>query len=354
MLTGPNDTLNELTAELKTGRDLTPAEVGTAAACMISEDVADGDKVEFLRALAAKGESPSEVAAFAAYFRSCARDPGVEEWADRAIDVCGTGGDHSGSFNVSTAVAFVAATAGVPVFKHGNRSITSRCGSAQLLEALGVPLQGDDIMWRRCLRQHNFAFFFAPEYHPAFRAVMPARRRLAEEKVRTIFNLLGPLINPGQPKHQMMGVFAAEWVRPVAEALGTLGLRRGFVVHSRLEGGGSLDELSCCGANTAVGFGEFEGRNESFLPGDVGLAECTADDLIGGDVQHNIDLLEALLAGRANPGLRATVAMNAGVALWAAGVESGPKEGVARALELLDSGRVAAWLDGLLQFFNNR
>lgn len=346
--------LLELTDELLAGRDLSPAAAAAAAGHLASGGVDDEAKASFLRALAAKGESPVEVAAFAGYFRGCARDSGVGEWAARAIDVCGTGGDHSGSFNVSTAVAFVVAAAGVPVFKHGNRSITSKCGSAQLLEAVGVPLQGDDSLWQQCLAEHNFAFFFAPAYHPAFKAIMPVRQTLAAEGVRTIFNLLGPLINPGRPQHQLMGVFSVQWAEPVAAALGALGLRRGFVVHSQLATGGSLDELSCCGSNTAIGFGEFEGRSEALQPGDVGLSGCAVDDLAGGDVECNVALLNELLSGKGRVGLRETVALNAGVALWIAGLVSGAREGVARALELLESGRVAEWLDGLRQFFNNR
>ena len=164
-------------------------------------------EADFLLALAEKGETPAEVAAFAAGISSLAVDPGVSDWADRAIDVCGTGGDGSGTFNISTAVSFIVAAAGVPVFKHGNRSITSKCGSADLLEALGIRLDATAEQVRASLEAVSFCFFFAPAYHPAFKEIMPVRKALATEGKRTIFNLLGPLINPGKPAHQLLGVF---------------------------------------------------------------------------------------------------------------------------------------------------
>ncbi len=344
--------IREYTDTVLSGLDLSSDGAVRCAALMADPAVTEEDKSAFLRALAGKGESPVEVAAFAEYFRGCARDPGVTKWADQAIDVCGTGGDHSGSFNVSTAVAFVVAAAGVPVFKHGNRSITSRCGSAQLLEAVGIPLQADDAIWQDSLARHNFAFFFAPAYHPAFKSIMPVRQALAADGVRTVFNLLGPLINPGRPQHQLMGVFSAEWAQPVATALGALGLRRGCVVHSALDTGGALDELSCCGHNTTVGFGEFAAMDATLDPLPTGLSPCAVADLAGGDVADNVRLLDALLAGNAPVGLRDTVALNAGMALWIAGREPGLEEGVGRALELIQSGAVANWLAGLRKFFN--
>ena len=351
----PMATLEELRKTITNGGDLDWEVATQAALALADEDLGNPEKAAFLIALAGKGETATEVAAFAATFRKLAVDPEVGEWAAHAVDVCGTGGDGSGTFNISTTVSFIAATAGVPVFKHGNRSITSKCGSADLLEALGFKLDAPLPILRESLRELNFCFFFAPAFHPAFKAIMPVRKELAGQGIRTIFNLLGPLINPGQPAHQLLGVFSDEWVAPLAEALGALDLKAGLVVNGKPEAGRALDELSCAGSNTVAGLGGLDAVAGALNAADAGLAECDFADLRGGDVAVNLELLDGLV-GRAGAeqvpaGLRDTVLMNAGAALWVAGRASDLKDGVGQARELLESGAVREWLDKARNFY---
>lgn len=346
--------LEPLTDLLLTGTDLEADQATVVAELLIRSDVSATSKRECLLALARKGETATEVAAFAHAFREHAVNPGVEEWASRAIDVCGTGGDGSGTFNISTAVSFVVAAAGVPVFKHGNRSITSKCGSADLMEALGIRLDAPHDMLRESLRELNFGFFFAPAYHPAFKEIMPVRRELAEAGQRTIFNLLGPLINPGRPAHQLLGVFSKDWVQPLADALGELGLSAGLVAHGQPQAGSALDELSCAGDNFMAGFGRLESISKTLDPVDAGLSACEFADLDGGDVSENLATMHALLSGAADAvpaGLRDSVLLNAGVALWIAGAAADAAEGVSKARATLESRAVEAWLGRARAFY---
>lgn len=345
-------TLAQFILTIESGENLSAEHASQAAIQLADESVVDTLKADFLKALAVKGESATEVAAFASTFRKLAVNPEVEKWAASAIDVCGTGGDSSGTFNISTTVSFVVAAAGVPVFKHGNRSITSKCGSADLLEALGVDLNASLPRLRESLQELNFCFFFAPAFHPAFKAIMPVRQQLAGEGVRTIFNLLGPLINPGQPAHQLLGVFSDHWVPPLADALGALGLRSGLVVNGTPMPGRALDELSCAGTNTVSGFGALSSETGNLSAIDGGLEPCDFSALKGGDVAENIQLLSLLLNGGDVPaGLRDTVLLNAGAALWIAGRASDLKEGVKQARDLIEAGTVQNWLERVRAFY---
>jgi len=218
--------LPELTAALSSRRDLLPDEVSAAATALADVGVPDGEKAGFLAALSEKGETVGEVAGFARAFRDRAVDPGVQKWSAGAVDIVGTGGDHAGGFNISSVVVFVLASAGLCVMKHGNRGITSKCGSADLMGALGVDVEAPPEMQRRALDQLGFAYFFAPAYHPAFRHIMPVRKALAARGQRTIFNILGPLINPGRPAHVLLGVYSEAWVSRLAETLDALDRRR--------------------------------------------------------------------------------------------------------------------------------
>ena len=346
--------LQTLTYRIQSGADLDYDEAGSAARCIAQAEVSVPEKRNFLLALAEKGETAVEVTAFAETFRNYAIDPGVAAWADQAIDVCGTGGDGSGTFNISTAVSFVVAAAGVPVFKHGNRSITSNCGSADLLESLGIALEAPHAVLRASLEELNFCFFFAPAFHPAFKEIVPVRKALAAEGKRTIFNLLGPLINPGRPAHQLLGVYAPEWVNPLADALGALGLKAGWVAHGFPEEGAALDELSCAGSNVMAGFGRLKSERGHLLPDQVGLPACSLADLKGGDAMENRQLMLTLLAGGSagvSTGLKNSVLLNAGAALYIVGRVGSLKDGVVAASELLDSGRVAQWLARVQEFY---
>jgi len=345
--------LDELTSLVSDGQNLTEVQASRAAQSLADGGIDPDSKKSFLIAFSEKGETSAEVTAFAATFREVAINPGVELWAERAVDVCGTGGDGSSTFNISTAVSFVVAAAGVPVFKHGNRSITSKCGSADLLEGLGIRLDLDGGAIRESLRELNFCFFFAPAFHPAFKEIMPVRKALAAEGKRSIFNLLGPLINPGRPAHQLLGVFAPQWVEPVAAALGSLGLSAGLVVHGKPEPGRALDELSCAGENVIAGFGRLERGAGSLTASAAGLPECRFSDLAGGNLEENIELLNRLFEGghpAVPSGLRDTVLLNAGAALWACGKAVDLKEGIQISDTLVSGGEVAGWLRRAREF----
>lgn len=346
--------IQQLTEALSAGRDLSVDEASEAARLLADGGIEAEAKKVFLLTLAQKGETGQEVAAFARTFREFAVDPGVGAWASRAIDVCGTGGDGSGTFNISTAVSFVVAASGVPVFKHGNRSITSSCGSADLLEALGIRLDASHEQIRASLDEINYCFFFAPAFHPAFKEVMPVRKALAAEGKRSVFNLLGPLINPGRPAYQLLGVYAVDWVDRLAAALGELDLAGGVVVHGTPELGRALDELSCAGTNQIGGFGAFADQRGELCAADVGLADCSFSDLKGGAIEANLALMECLLSGEADAvpeGLRNSVLLNAGAALWIVGRAGDLKTGVAQANDCLSSGKVSEWLERARTFY---
>ncbi len=225
------------------------SEAAEAVRILTMPEVAEGEKAAFLTALAHKGETAEELAAFALELRKLARDPGMSEWSPRAIDIVGTGGDHAGGFNVSTVVVLTLASAGVPVMKHGNRGITSKCGSADLLSGLGYQIEATPEKLREGIKELGYVFFFAPVYHPAFKEIGPVRRTLAAQGQRTIFNLLGPLINPGRPARSIIGVFAEAWVPRLAAAADQLGLEAGLAVHGTLGDGRGIDELTTATPN---------------------------------------------------------------------------------------------------------
>ncbi len=346
--------LEQLTNRVGSGQDLSHGDAVAAAELLARADESATAKQAFLTALADKGETSEEVAAFAQTFRGYAIDPGVDAWAERAIDVCGTGGDGSGTFNISTAVSFIVAAAGVPVFKHGNRSITSKCGSADLLEALGIRLDAPREQIHASLEALNFCFFFAPAYHPAFKEIMPVRKAMAAAGQRSVFNLLGPLINPGRPAQQLLGVYSAGWVQRLAAALHALGVQAGLVVHGTPGPGRALDELSCAGTNTVAGFGRMQSVTGGLNAADGGLGQCDFSDLVGGGIEENLATLKALLSGQADAvpaGLRRTVLLNAGAALWVAGKAADLAAGVREADELLASSKVLDWLHRAQDFY---
>ena len=344
-------TLPALTTQLTAGQDLAPAEVETAAVALAAADSGDDTKAAFLTALATKGETTAEVAAFATAFRSRAVNPGVEAWAPRAIDIVGTGGDHAGGFNISSLVVLVLASAGVTVMKHGNRGITSKCGSADLLAALGVNLEAPPEKLRRALDELGFVFFFAPGYHPAFKHIVPVRKALAARGQRTIFNILGPLINPGRPAHVLLGVFAAAWVDKLAGALDTLGAQAGLAAHGVIAPGRGIDELTTATTNRVRGFGHRREVNGQWLAADFGLAPAKFDDLVGGDLPANLAIVEALLHGRGPAGLVDTIVLNAAVALWIVGKTASVREGLAPARELLLGGPVKKKIAATKEFY---
>jgi anthranilate phosphoribosyltransferase len=286
-----------------------------------------------LAALRAKGVSGEELAAMAAVLRQACPLP-VERPAMALVDTCGTGGDGADSFNISTAVAFVAAACGAAVAKHGNRSASGRVGSADVLEALGLPLQVDAAQVVAALPRVGLTFLFAPAWHPALVALAPLRRSLG---VRTVFNLLGPLVNPLGPEAQVVGVARAELLDPMADALARLGLRRAVVVH----GEGGLDEASLGGCSQLRLVEQGRVRSELLDPTALGLTAAPIAALAGGDLDCNRAILEAVLKGQGTAAQRDVVALNTALVLWAAGRVASPAAGLPLALAALERG--AGW-----------
>jgi anthranilate phosphoribosyltransferase len=255
------------------------------------------------------------------------------------VDTCGTGGDGSGTFNVSTATALVLAGAGVPVAKHGNRALSSRSGSADVLTALGVNIDCDMAIVQRCLDEIGIGFLMAPRHHSATRHVAPTRVELA---TRTIFNLLGPLSNPAGARRQLVGVFAPEWVVPMAEVLGRLGAEHVWVVH-----GSGMDELTTAGTTTVAEFKDGAMRSFEVVPEDAGLPRAGLDALKGGEPTHNAALMRSVLAGEKGP-LRDITLLNSAAGFIVAGRASDLREGVRMAAEIIDGGKAAGVLERLV------
>lgn len=345
--------LSDLTLRLSQGLELDSSAIVSAAAALAepADEAGDDAKVAFLRALAAKGETPAEIAGFAEAFRARALDPGVGDFAARAIDVVGTGGDHTGAFNISSLVVLTLACAGVPVMKHGNRGITSKCGSADLLAGLGFKLDAPPEKLRAALRELGYVFFFAPAFHPAFKHVAPARKRLAAEGRRSIFNVLGPLINPGRPAHVLMGVFSEEWTPRLADTLHRLGAAGGLAAHGRIDASRGVDELTSATDTRVRGFGRNRDLDTVWRPEDLGVRRADFSDLAGSDLEGNLAIVDTLLEGRGPAGLADTIALNAAVALWICGRAAAPSEAVPRARELLLGGAVRAKIRATREFF---
>jgi anthranilate phosphoribosyltransferase len=328
--------LPALTHALASGRPLTSAEAAFAAGAMVEVAVPDAAKEAFLLALAKRGETASDVTAFAQTYRGLARQVDFGDVPARAIDIVGTGGDRSGSFNISSASSLIVAAAGVPVIKHGNRSITSKSGSADFLAALGVVLEADAEQLRRALREANFCYLYAPAFHPAFKAILGVRKKIAESGAKTIFNVLGPLINPAQPAHMLVGVYDARWVEPIAAALHELGVKRGLVTHTAA--GGGMDEVTTAGPVRVRGCGALRHVDATWLPGDFGFKECTLADLRGGTPEENLVMFSDLLVGGVSEGLLDTLCLSAGTALWVADVAKDPAAGAALARQVILGG----------------
>jgi anthranilate phosphoribosyltransferase len=318
--------LKPLLAHVAAGRSLSEAEAEAAFDIIMSGNATPSQIGAFLMALRVRGETVEEIAGAARIMRAKAV---AVEAPPGTIDTCGTGGDSSGSFNISTASALVVAGCGVPVAKHGNRALSSESGSADVLKALGVNIDADFGIVHRCLWDIGLGFLMAPRHHSATRHVAPARVELG---TRTIFNLLGPLSSPAKAPRQLVGVFAPEWVRPMAEVLGRLGSERAWVVH-----GSGLDELTTAGVTTVAALEG--GKVETFEVAveDVGLPAARLEDLRGGEPQHNARLMRDLLAGTGGA-LRDIVLLNSGAALLVAGRAASLEEGIELAAQSLDSG----------------
>ncbi len=309
-------------------------------------EASDAQIAGLLTSLRTRGETVDELVGFAEAMRAHARPVfgKVPRPAGPLLDTCGTGGDGAGTFNVSTAAAFVAAAAGARVAKHGNRSLSSRCGSADVLEALGVNLLAEPDTVAAAIAEIGIGFLFAPAFHTAMRHAQKARREL---KVRTVFNLLGPLTNPARVEAQVLGVYEARWLEPVATTLHELGVQRAFVLHSR----DGLDEASLSDATDVVETNAGEMRRFEISPKDFGLPRAAKESLAGGDALTNARIIERILDG-ANGPQRDAVLMNASLALVAAGRADDFRQGVALAAEAIDSGKARERLRALVEFTN--
>jgi len=346
------NSLAALITALDAGHSLTGGETAAAAAALASTQEPEDSKARFLEALASKGETASEIAGFALAFRERALDPGLAEWAPRAIDVVGTGGDHSGGFNVSTVTTMVLACLGVPAIKHGNRGITSKCGSADIFGALGVDLQASPERLRRAMAELGFVFLFAPAWHPAFKAITPVRRALAERGRRTIFNILGPLLNPARPAHALIGAATVPLVEKLAGALDALGAVSGLAVHGILGPGQGIDELTTATTNVVRGAGRLREISAEWLPDEFGLVPAPFSDLAGGTLEENLALLEALASGGGPRGLADTIALNAAAALWITGARPDVRAGLGAARETLLGGALRDKIAATRDFFS--
>lgn len=350
--------LKSLVEALRNREELSADGVRAAVDQLAEPSISAELKADFLIALAAKGETPQEIAAFARCLRELSVQPPIDaETRSREIlDVCGTGGDRLNTFNISTTVALVAAAAGVAVAKHGNRAITSQAGSADVLEALGLRIDLEPAEAAASLREHNFAFFFAQKYHPAFKHIAPARKLCAERGQRTIFNYLGPLLNPARPSAQLIGVPRPELCEPIAKVLQSLGVRRGIVVSGRVTSPASdasepaayLDEFSTLGDNTIAEFYQDRGFTTSTLsPENFPLQPATLGDLTGGDRATNAAIVRGILAGEDRGPRRDAVLLNAAAALFVAGQAGSMTEGWELAGRLIDAGDAARKLKAL-------
>jgi anthranilate phosphoribosyltransferase len=330
-------------------RDLTRIEAAAAMEAIMSGAATHAQIAAFLTALRMKSETVEELIGFAQVMRQKAvriRTRGEEVAAltgtdrEMLIDTAGTGGDAAGTFNVSTATAFVVAGTGLRVAKHGNRSVSSLCGSADVVETLGISLELTPAQVARCIDEAGIGFLYAPLLHTAMKHVMPARREMG---IRTVFNMLGPLTNPASANAQVIGVYASALTEPLARVLAELGTVRAFVVH----GADGLDEVSNTGENRLSEVREGVVRTFTVRPEDFGLPLATIADLRGGDREQNAQIILSILAGESGP-KRDIVLMNATAALVAGGKARDLKEGVALAAQSIDSGAAQAALQHLI------
>jgi anthranilate phosphoribosyltransferase len=313
------------------GREnLTPAEAQDAMAIILGGGASTAQTTALLVALRMKGETANELLGFARAMRAVSSRVTPELDGQPLLDTCGTGGDGIGTFNISTVAAFVAAGAGVKVAKHGNRSISSKCGSADVLESLGIRVAMDAAQAARAIREIGIAFLYAPAFHPAMKHAQPARLEL---KMRTVFNMLGPLTNPAEATAQVVGASSPHAAELMAEALAALGLQRGFVVH----GSDGLDEITTTGPSLVFEIADGRVARREVGPEDFGVGRTSLENLKGAGPDYNAEVARAVLEGCAGP-VRDIVLVNAAAALVAAGKSADFRQGMLMAAESIDRG----------------
>jgi anthranilate phosphoribosyltransferase len=333
--------MDSLIHHLDAGQELSAREIEVAAEFLLDAHGSAEKKAQLLESLSRKGETPAEIAGFVETFLGHAVNPHVNllELEGPTIDLCGTGGDQLNMFNVSTTTMFLVAAAGAVVVKHGNRGITSKSGGADVLEALGIRLDLSTEEFRHSLDNAQCGFLFAPAYHPAFKAVVEARKLLGQRKVRTIFNLIGPLLNPARPECQMVGVFSREYCPVFAEILQRLGRDRAWVVNGNTQDGKAVDEVSLMGSTRICKTGRLQDlEDEEISPEDFGLNVASVDQLQGGDAQENAVILEDILSGKETGPKRDIVLLNAGTALACCGLSDHIADGIEIARETIKNG----------------
>jgi anthranilate phosphoribosyltransferase len=334
----PRQTLDQLLEH----RDLSEVQAAALLDVLTTPDLAPAMAGALLSALRAKGVTAAEVRGFAGAMRALARKPAIPAGAD-AIDIVGTGGDSSGSLNLSTGAALLAAACGLPVVKHGNRSITSRSGSADLIEQLGFRMPLDEQRAAQCFAATGFTFLYAPYFHPAMKALAPIRAALG---VRTVFNLLGPLTNPAAPRFQLIGAYDEATALLMAETLAGMPIERAWVVH----GAAGWDEATPIGPFLAYAVTRGDIRRHDMDPREFGLPPCRSTDLAGGDAATNVEALYAVFDARDRGPHRAALTLQCGLALHIAGRAASISSGVGAAGAAIDSGQAQEWLQRLRQF----
>jgi len=335
------EVMKPIIAKLATGATLSRSEAEDAFGQMLSGETTQAQTAAFLMALRVRGETIEEITGAVSAMR--ARMLRVEAPSE-AMDIVGTGGDHSGSYNVSTLAALIVASAGVPVAKHGNRALSSRSGAADVLTALGVKIGLEPEGVTRCIREAGVGFMFAPTHHASMRHVGPVRVELG---IRTVFNLLGPLSNPASVKRQLVGAYSAEWLEPMAEVLKSLGSTDLWLVH----GSDGLDEITTTGPTEIVELKNGSLRRFSITPEDAGLTRVDGTSLKGGDAEYNAKALSAVLEGDKTP-YRDIALINAGASLVVANRAKDLKEGVAIAANAIDTGATRMTLARLIEVSN--
>lgn len=349
MIWEPQVALSALIEKLRNGQDLNGGEISDTVPLLLSDEVPDELKAEFLTALHKKGETTEEIAAFVRSLMKKAIDPKIDhaDMPGPVIDVCGTGGDGIDLFNVSTAVSFVAAAGGAVVVKHGNRRVTSSCGSVDVLEQLGVPIDLAPDALRESLKRHRVGFLFARQYHPAFRALAETRERLARQNARTIFNVLGPLLNPARPRRQLIGVYAPQLTGIFAEVLRELQHERAWIVHGLGDDNAGVDDVSISGATTVTDLNADKITSAIMDVSWLGIPRAPVAEVRGGDARENAATIEGILSGTISGAKRDMTIVNAAAAFVVADLARDLKQGIDLAREEIDSGRALEKLRAL-------
>lgn len=328
-------------SKLSAGQDLSLEQTAEAMRQIMDGEATNAQIAAFLTAMHIKGETIDEITACAMVLREkCTKIVPDEE----ALDIVGTGGDRSNTFNISTTSSVVIAAAGIPIAKHGNRSMSSKCGAADVLEALGVNISLEPEKSREVLNKAGICFLFAQKYHPAMRFAGSVRKEIG---IPTVFNYIGPLSNPALATMQLMGVYDAKLVEPLAMVLTKLGLKRGMVVY-----GNGIDEATLTGPTTICEFNNGELKSYTITPEEVGLARCELHELVGGAAEENAEITRNILSGKERGPKRDAVLLNAGLSLYIGGKVPGITEGVRMAAQLIDSGKAKAKLEQFVALSN--